>query len=46
VRASFTLEEVRRVVDILALYKLNALHLHLTDDQGWRLPVGRSAQRT
>jgi len=45
VRASFTLEEVRRIIDLLALYKLNVLHLHLTDDQGWRLPVGRSGYR-
>ena len=36
--------KVRRVVDLLALYKLNVLHLHLTDDQSWRLPVGRSAE--
>jgi hexosaminidase len=35
--------EVRRVIDLLALYKLNVLHLHLTDDQGWRLPQGRPA---
>jgi hexosaminidase len=40
-RRFFTLDEVRRVIDLLALYKLNVLHLHLTDDQGWRLPVGR-----
>ncbi|WP_211269032.1 beta-N-acetylhexosaminidase [Saccharothrix syringae] len=30
---------VRRFVDLMALHKLNVLHLHLTDDQGWRLPV-------
>ena len=42
-RAFFTLEEIRRVIDLLALYKLNVLHLHLTDDQSWRLPVGRPA---
>ncbi|MET9700240.1 beta-N-acetylhexosaminidase [Streptomyces sp. NPDC006529] len=30
---------VRRFVDLLALHKLNVLHLHLTDDQGWRIPV-------
>jgi hexosaminidase len=42
-RAFFTVGEIRRVIDLLALYKLNALHLHLTDDQGWRLPVGRPA---
>jgi hexosaminidase len=42
VRRFFTVQEVRRVVDLLALYKLNVLHLHLTDDQGWRLPIGRA----
>lgn len=30
---------LRRYVDLLALHKLNTLHLHLTDDQGWRMPV-------
>jgi hexosaminidase len=30
---------VRRFVDLMARYKLNTLHLHLTDDQGWRLDV-------
>jgi hexosaminidase len=32
-------DEVRRVIDMLNLYKLNVLHLHLTDDQGWRVEV-------
>lgn len=45
-RAYFTLDDLRRVVDLLALYKLNVLHLHLTDDQSWRLPVGRAAEAT
>ena len=43
-RAYFPLDEVRRVIDLLALYKLNVLHVHLTDDQGWRLPVGWPGQ--
>lgn len=30
---------LRRVVDVLASYKLTVLHLHLTDDQGWRLEM-------
>jgi hexosaminidase len=30
---------LRRFVDLLALHKLTVLHLHLTDDQGWRMPV-------
>lgn len=30
-------EALRAVVDVLSAYKLNVLHLHLTDDQGWRI---------
>ena len=42
-RTFFTVEEIRRVVDLLELYKLNVLHLHLTDDQAWRLAFGQPA---
>ena len=42
-RTFFTVEQIRRVIDLLELYKLNVLHLHLTDDQAWRLPMGRPA---
>ena len=42
-RTFFTVEEIRRVIDLLELYKLNVLHLHLTDDQAWRLPMGQPA---
>jgi hexosaminidase len=38
-RHFFTVEEVERYLDLLALYKLNTLHLHLTDDQGWRIAI-------
>ncbi|WP_225878330.1 beta-N-acetylhexosaminidase [Spongiactinospora rosea] len=31
--------EVKRYIDLMAAYKLNVLHLHLTDDQGWRLAI-------
>ena len=34
-----TVDDVKRVIDLMALYKLNHLHLHLTDDQGWRLMI-------
>ncbi len=34
-----TVEDVQRFVDHLADYRLNVLHLHLSDDQGWRLTV-------
>ncbi|WP_017204092.1 family 20 glycosylhydrolase [Microbacterium algeriense] len=32
-------DEVRRLIDLLADHQLNILHLHLTDDQGWRFEV-------
>ena len=36
--------DVKRYMDLMALYKLNRLHLHLSDDQGWRLEIpGRPA---
>lgn len=38
-RHFFELEELRRMVDALALHRLNVLHLHLTDDQGWRVEI-------
>lgn len=38
-RHFFNVNEVKRYLDILALHKLNRLHWHLTDDQGWRLEI-------
>jgi hexosaminidase len=32
-------EDVKRFIDHLALYKINRLHLHLADDQGWRIEI-------
>jgi hexosaminidase len=40
-RTFFPIRDVRRVVDLVALYKFSVLHLHLTDDEGWRLAAGR-----
>ncbi len=31
--------DVKRFLDLMALYKLNRLHLHLSDDQGWRIAI-------
>jgi hexosaminidase len=31
--------EVLKVIDLMALYKLNVLHMHLNDDEGWRLEI-------
>ncbi|WMX46891.1 beta-N-acetylhexosaminidase [Streptomyces roseicoloratus] len=38
-RHFFTVDQVKRYIDQLALYKINKLHLHLSDDQGWRLAI-------
>ena len=43
-RTFFTLDEVRRVIDLLAFYKLNVLHLHLTDDRAGGSPSGGRAR--
>lgn len=32
-------QEVKHVLDMMALYKLNKFHWHLTDDQGWRIEI-------
>ena len=34
-----TAESVKKVLDIMSFYKLNKLHFHLTDDEGWRLEI-------
>jgi hexosaminidase len=38
-RHFFTVAQVERYLDELALYKVNHLHLHLSDDQGWRIAI-------
>jgi hexosaminidase len=38
-RHFFSVEDVKRYVDLISMYKLNHLHLHLADDQGWRIEI-------
>ncbi|MGW0552512.1 family 20 glycosylhydrolase [Streptomyces altiplanensis] len=45
-RGWLTPDEVRRVIDLAALYKLNVLHLHLTDNEGWRLQLPATPELT
>lgn len=45
-RHFFSVDEVKQYVDLLALYKLNVLHLHLSDDQGWRIEIKSRPQLT
>ena len=39
VRHFFGIEVVKQYIDYLAAYKMNVLHLHLSDDQGWRIEI-------
>ncbi|MFJ6455950.1 beta-N-acetylhexosaminidase [Paenarthrobacter sp. NPDC091669] len=43
-RSFFTVEEVKAQIDVMAQFKLNALHLHLTDDQSWRIEIHEPEQ--
>lgn len=38
-RHFFGVDDVKRVIDLLSIYKINRLHMHLSDDQGWRIEI-------
>lgn len=38
-RHFFSVEDVKRYIDLISYYKINVLHLHLSDDQGWRIEI-------
>lgn len=38
-RHFFTVEDVKKYIDAMSMYKMNTLHLHLTDDNGWRIEI-------
>ena len=38
-RHFFTIEQVKKMIDLMAIYKMNVFHWHLTDDQGWRAEI-------
>ena len=38
-RHFFSVEDVKTLIDQISRYKLNVLHLHLSDDQGWRIEI-------
>ncbi len=45
-RHFFAKEEVLRMIDNLAMHKINTLHLHLVDDQGWRIQIKKYPKLT
>lgn len=38
-RHFFSVEDVKHYIDLISFYKMNILHLHLSDDQGWRIEI-------
>ncbi len=38
-RHFFTVDEVKKYIDLMSVYKFNTFHWHLTDDQGWRIEI-------
>jgi hexosaminidase len=38
-RHFFSVDDVKRYIDLIAYYKMNRFHLHLSDDQGWRVMI-------
>lgn len=45
-RHFFTVEEVKKYIDLMAMYKFNIFHWHLTDDQGWRIEIKKYPKLT
>lgn len=45
-RHFYTVDEVKRQIDYAAQYKINKVHMHLSDDQGWRLEIKKWPELT
>jgi len=45
-RHFFTIEQLKKQIDVLSMYKINNLHLHLTEDQGWRVEIKKYPKLT
>ena len=45
-RHFWTIEETKKYLDVMAMYKLNRFHWHLTDDQGWRIEIKKYPRLT
>lgn len=45
-RHFFTMDEMKKIVDLMAYFKFNKLHWHLTEDQGWRLEIKKYPKLT
>ena len=41
-----SVEDLKAMIDIMAMYKINTMHWHLTDDQGWRIEIKKYPKLT
>ena len=45
-RHFFTIEQLKKHIDVLSMYKINNMHIHLTEDQGWRIEIKKYPKLT
>lgn len=45
-RHFFTVDEVKRMLDVMSYYKMNVFHWHLSEDQGWRIEIKKYPKLT
>ena len=45
-RHMMPVRDIKKILDLMERYKFNTLHWHLTDDQGWRLPIAKYPRLT
>lgn len=45
-RTFYSMDVLKKYMDVMSLYKMNVLHLHLTDDQGWRIEIKKYPKLT
>ena len=45
-RTFYSVDVMKKYIDVMSLYKMNVLHMHLTDDQGWRVEIKKYPRLT
>lgn len=45
-RHFFSVDEIKKQIDIMSMYKVNNMHFHLTEDQGWRIEIKKHPELT
>ena len=45
-RHFFTLEQLKKHIDVMSMYKINNMHIHLTEDQAWRIEIKKYPKLT